>query len=496
MVMKRIYVIGSGTGEYGQLSIRAGKILFSGMPVYFRTSRHAAGSLLRKLGGSRLHTFDHLYEQGETFDQVYKTILKTLINGVNRRRRICYCVPGHPSAGEEVVKMLKKVCPGFGIKLIIVGGQSFLLPLLDLLNVDLLDGVSIHDALAIERLKEPSRDHLLIAQVYNRQRASAVKLKLLELYPPDYPVKVVSGAGTAQQTLCQLSLKELDHQPIYNHLTSLYLPPAPGYGLGGLMEIMARLRSENGCPWDMDQTNSSLRQYLVEEAFEVIAAIDQGDDQALEEELGDLLLQVVFHSQIAREQNRFDLYGVIDKISAKLIRRHPHVFGPENAENASQVRQRWEEIKAGENNSGAKDALAVDYALPALLRAFKVQKKAAEKGFDWPALEGPLDKIREELAELEEAWKSGHKEAVEEEFGDYLFSAVNLARFLKINPELALGKTVHKFLTRFDYILEQAGKEGRPVESYNLDQLDQWWEEAKKIRKLGNKSRNRHGKSE
>lgn len=253
--------------------------------------------------------------------------------------------------------------------------------------------------------------------------------------------------------------------------------PSP---LDKLERIMTVLRSPRGCAWDRQQNHLSLRSCLIEEAYEVVAAIERADPAALEEELGDLLLQVVFHSEIAREKGRFDLEKVINGISTKLIRRHPHVFGAERAATEAQAVGRWERIKEQERNAVGRAAIQVDPGLPALLRAYKIQQRAAGLGFDWPSLEGAVAKLREEAAELKDAYRRGDPGKIEEEFGDLFFAAVNVARFMKVNPELALGKASRKFLDRFAYIAEQVSRRNRPFGSYSLEQLDHWWEEAKK----------------
>jgi len=383
--------------------------------------------------------------------------------------------------GEATVERLKRIAPRLGVKIELVAGLSFLEPLLSQLQLDLLDGVTVLDALSIEKMLEPVRNHLIIAQVYNKTIASRVKLKLLELYPDHYPVLIVSAAGMTRAGTQKTTLRVLDHHAVFDHYTTLYLSPYKKGNIGELIEIMARLRAVDGCPWDRRQDHLSLRQYLIEEAYEVVAAIDSGNDQALIDELGDLLLQVIFHSQIGREENRFDLSDVVTAINNKLIRRHPHVFGTSNAADADAVKVLWEEIKSAERKDEQSSfPLAVDEALPGLLRAYKIQKKAAEVGFDWPTIEGPLEKAREELSELEEACKNGSQAAVEEELGDFLFTLVNLARFLKVNPELALGRTTGKFISRFRYVMEQVEKSGNNFSDYTLEQLDRWWDEAKK----------------
>lgn len=249
--------------------------------------------------------------------------------------------------------------------------------------------------------------------------------------------------------------------------------------LRDLEKIMTVLRSPRGCPWDRNQTHCSLRGCLIEEAYEVVAAIERDDDAALKEELGDLLLQVLFHSEIAREEGRFDLDAVIEGITAKLIRRHPHVFGTGRETSPAGAIVRWEQVKELEKGAGAASRIQVDPALPALLRAYKIQKRAASFGFDWPSLEGAVEKLKEEAAELKDAYRQGVPGRIEEEYGDFLFAAVNVARFLKLNPEMALGKALRKFLARFAYVSARVAGTNRPFSSFSLDQLDRWWEEAK-----------------
>lgn len=480
----RIIIVGLGPGNPTQVTVEARRLLTGDFPVYFRTLKHPAAQHYARLIKLR-KSFDYLYDDNPDFEQVYRDIAGSLLDAAQKLQTIVYAVPGHPSVGEMTVEKLRRLGRRLGVKIDIVAGLSFLEPLLSRLKVDLLDGVTVFDALAISSMKEPCRNHLVIAQVYSRSIASQVKLKLLELYPAEYPVTLVGAAGMPKEFLKQVSLRNLDHLDLFDHLTTIYLSPFNRAGLGDLIEIMARLRAPDGCPWDQKQTHRSLRQYLVEEAYEVVAAIDSGSDAMLIEELGDLLLQVVFHSQIAREESRFDITAVTKAITKKLIRRHPHVFGTEHADDADDVKVLWEQIKADERNeTWHHAAVSVDHGLPALLKAYKLQKKAAELGFDWPTLKGPLEKAGEELAELEEACIANDRQAIEEELGDYLFTVVNIARFLKVNPELALGKTITKFIERFGYVLAQVENSGKAIEDFSLEELDNWWNEAKKIRKI------------
>jgi tetrapyrrole methylase family protein / MazG family protein len=250
-------------------------------------------------------------------------------------------------------------------------------------------------------------------------------------------------------------------------------------GLSRLMEIMALLRSVHGCPWDREQTHASLRQHLLEEAYEVIETIDEGKLNELPGELGDLLLQVVFHAQIAEEEGAFTMDDVVASITDKLIRRHPHVFGDATVKTADEQIARWEQTKM--KKEGKKSAIdGVPRELPALLRAYRMQNKASAVGFDWPEITPVWEKIQEEIRELQEAVQSGNRDHVEEELGDLLFSMVNVSRFFKANPEDALRRTIEKFSRRFRKVEAIFKERGQSLSQAALAEMDQVWEEVKK----------------
>ena len=235
------------------------------------------------------------------------------------------------------------------------------------------------------------------------------------------------------------------------------------YGFEDLVEIMKTLRSPNGCPWDREQDHESLKKYLIEETYEVIEAIDLKSPGKLCEELGDVLLQVVFHAAIAEENGRFTIYDVIDGISRKMVHRHEHVFGKAHAETSDDVLELWDKIKKQEKGAKSQTEIMKDVpvVLPALMRSYKVQEKAAKVGFDWDDIEDAWKKVYEEMEELYEVYKSGDLEKTEEELGDLLFAVVNVSRFLKIQPELALTKTINKFIKRFEYIETTSADNGK-----------------------------------
>lgn len=256
-------------------------------------------------------------------------------------------------------------------------------------------------------------------------------------------------------------------------------PPDPQLrGIDQLIDIIAKLRGPGGCPWDREQTHGSLRAGLLEEAYEVVAAIDAKDDANLREELGDLLLQTVFHAQIAQEEGRYDFDAVAREIATKLVRRHPHVFGDDRCADSAAVLRRWDEIKREEKGGAVQSALdGIPGGLPALLHAHKVQKKAAKVGFDWSEAGPVFAKVREELAETEAAL--GDADAVEEEVGDLLFAVVNLARKLHVDAEVALHRATGKFGARFRAVEALAQERGLVLDGMSLTELDALWDEVK-----------------
>jgi MazG family protein len=252
-----------------------------------------------------------------------------------------------------------------------------------------------------------------------------------------------------------------------------------------LLRIMARLRAPGGCPWDRKQTFDTIKSYLLEEAYEVMDAIDARDWRGLEEELGDLLLQPVFFAEMAREQGLFSIGDSIESINRKLVRRHPHVFADASAETAEDVKVRWDEIKKQEKATKDGDAPGsilegVPRSLPALVEADKIGNKVGKVGFEWPDVDGVIQKLQEEAAELAEARANENPEHVEDEIGDLLFNVVNLARYLKVDPEQALRKTNTKFRARFSYIEQALKNNGSTLEESSLERMEELWQQAKR----------------
>jgi len=348
------------------------------------------------------------------------------------------------------------------------------------LGLDPLQGLTVVAAASLPDISLDPGMGLLVLDIHSPSVLLQVKARLLNFYPGDHRISFIGKGGVTET-----SLDSLDRWEGKGELVAIYLPPYPpgrDRTLWGLKKIVAALRGPGGCPWDREQTHESLKPCLLEETYEVLEAIGEGDKSKLQEELGDLLLQVVFHAQIAEEEGSFTLQDSLETICRKMRRRHPHVFGGEVLPGARAVLKKWEEIKVQENK-GKRDLFAYPKGLPALARAFKVQEKAARKGFDWSEMEGVWAKVEEELRELKGACQRGQPSLIEAELGDLLFAAVNLARWLGVEPESALNRAVQRFIKRFHYMQDKIEKEGRDMEKLGLEDWDKLWEEAKNIEK-------------
>lgn len=249
--------------------------------------------------------------------------------------------------------------------------------------------------------------------------------------------------------------------------------------LNELISIMERLRSPQGCPWDREQTMESLRTYLIEEVYEIIEAIEEDNPEALKEELGDLLFHILFLSRIAEEQGEFDIWEVIDRISKKMVSRHPHVFGEKKVSSSREVEKTWSDLKEKEKSHRRSILDGIPQHLPALLRAYRITERASRVGFDWQKTDDIFQKLDEEIEELEQALSQDHRGKIEDEVGDVLFVLVNMARLTGINPEEALRRTTHKFITRFHHIEKALERSHKSLKEVSLEEMDRLWEQAK-----------------
>ena len=480
-------VIGLGAADFDQMQMGVYKKIKQAKKLYVRTVDHPVLHDLRE-EGVEFSSFDHVYEKHATFEPVYAEIAESLIE-VAQHEDIMYAVPGHPLVAELTVQHLIEADRAGRVQLKIEGGQSFLDPIFGALKIDPIEGFQLLDGTSMSMHDINMRQHILIAQVYDTFSASEVKLTLMEKYRDDYPVTIVTAAGSTQEQLRTVPLYELDMAAEINNLTTVYVPPVQSdedalRDWTTFRRIIARLRGPGGCPWDQKQTHESLKKYLLEEAHEFLAAVDEEDDFAMVEELGDVLLQVFLHAQIGEDNGYFNLEEVLASVAEKMIRRHPHVFGDVTAEDADAVVANWQAIKREEKGETDEPLLKGEYrAASALQTSYNYQKKAATVGFDWPNAEGAWDKFAEEWQEFKAEVTNGSSAAQLDEFGDVLFTIVNLARFYKISPEEAMLHANEKFARRFGYVEQQVKKSGKPFESFTLEELNAFWDEAKRLEK-------------
>lgn len=485
--MAELIVVGLGAGRKGLMTEETKKLLTEEACVRLRTAKHPTVEELKEEGYT-FQSFDHVYEEKDTFDEVYDTITESCLALAEETGRLIYAVPGSPLVAERTVQMLRERSNKRGVKLTILPAMSFLEVLYVRLGVDPINGLTILDGDDIGKLAPDNTVALVITQVYDRAVASEVKLALMEQYDDEQTIVFVRNLGLDDEEIREIPLYELDRQPNIDHLTSVYVPGKElreqTFDMQPLTDVMATLRSPGGCPWDIEQTHESLRRYLIEEVYEVIEAIENEDAPLLCEELGDLLLQIVFHARVAEECGEFSMQDVIDGVTEKMIRRHPHVFGDITVNDAGEVLVNWDAIKAQEKAGKRTGTLdGVSPGLPALMAAFKLQKKASKVGFDWDEAKEVWEKVREELGELAEASAEGDKTAIEEEFGDVLFSLVNLSRFLHVEPETSLTAANHKFRRRFNFIEEKMEEQGKNWQDMTLDSMNELWDLAKQEEK-------------
>ncbi|MFQ5592954.1 MAG: nucleoside triphosphate pyrophosphohydrolase [Anaerolineae bacterium] len=476
-----ITIVGLGPGDPQLLTREAWQVLTDAGEVWLRTRRHSVIDGLP--AGPTYHNFDHLYEAHETLADVYTAIADRVIELGRRDSGVVYAVPGHPLVGETAVLFILERAQREGLSTHVVAGVSFIEPMLAALGLDPFDaGLQIVDDQILAMQYHPVVNvdlPLIVPQLYSRHLASDVKLTLLKAYAPEHEVTVVSSASAPHIEVRTCRLHELDHRSAFDDWMTLYVPPVENRAsVAALQDILAHLRSPEGCPWDREQTPETMRHNLLEETYEVLEAIDAGDMGKLREELGDLLMLALFHIQMAAEAGDFTLPQVVAGVIEKLVRRHPHVFGDTNVIDSREVARNWEELKAaerGEEPLGQGPFDGVSAALPALARAHEIQGRAVRLGFEWPAVEGVWDKVQEELEELREAGELQR----EPELGDVLFSLVNLARWLGVDAESALRTANYRFVERFESMRRLAGERGLVFEKMSLGEMDQLWEEVK-----------------
>jgi tetrapyrrole methylase family protein/MazG family protein len=479
--MSGITLLGLGPGNPAQLTREAWDVLVSAEEVTLRTTQHPSVQGLPP--GLKVFSFDKIYENGETFEQVYAVIVEKVMELGERPQGVIYAVPGDPFVAEATGPEIARRARLSTIPLRIVNGISFLEPIFAALGLDPYPRLSLVDAIELSQAHVaafPPDIPVLIAQIYSQMIAAEVKLTLNTVYPDEHPVRLIHAAGTSDEIVEEIPLYEIDRSQHTGLLTALYVPPlAEGKSFEAFQEIVAHLRAPDGCPWDREQTHQSLRTHLIEESYEALAALDSNDPAKMVEEFGDLLLQIVLNAQIASEEGNFNMAKVIKGICDKIVRRHPHVFGDMRLNSVKGVLKNWDKIKAEERKEEKKTHGPLDgvpLALPALTQAQEYQDRVARVGFDWPEITGVLEKIKEEIGEVQEAADAKEFAA---ELGDLFFALVNLARWKNVDAESALRGTNIRFKERFGYLENKARAQGKNLSDMTIDEMEILWQEAK-----------------
>lgn len=489
----RITVVGLGPGPDDRITAQARAEIDRIPHRYLRTTRHPSGHLV-----TNATSFDDEYERHAGFDDVYRAIARRLADAAVEHGEVLYAVPGSPLVLETTVTLLRA---DPSVDVVVIPAVSFLDEAWAALGIDpVTSGVRLVDAHRFAEQAANEHGPLLVAQCHAQWVMSDIKLAN-DNATGDEEVVVLHHLGLPDERIVATTWAEIDrlgsepHRLDVDHLTSLWIPRL-GAPIGGEMvrlHALARTLREK-CPWDAEQTHRSLVRYLIEETYEVVDALhaldpdDPASDEPLIEELGDLLYQIEFHTTIAEQQGRFTLAEVAQRVHDKLIRRHPHVFADVEATTADDVVSTWDEVKRGERAAKGTRASFFDgvaRSAPSLALAQKIQKRAAEVGFDWPDSDGALAKLDEETHELRAAIGSGDPQTVALEVGDVLFSVVNVVRKLGLDAEATLRTATDKFIARFEGVVRIAGERGIALESASLAQLDSLWDEVKAQTTLG-----------
>jgi len=477
--------VGLGPGSEGHVTIETLDAIARVETRFLRTSRHPSAHLV-----GDATSFDDVYERADQFADVYAEIAETLVGAAVEHGEVLYAVPGSPLVLERTVATLRN---DQRVTVELLPAMSFLDVCWARLGIDPVEaGVRLIDGHDFAAAAAGDRGPMLVAHTHAKWVLSDIKLAIDDAdgddgddHPGDTPVVLLCSLGTPDEKLVHTTWAEMDHVVEADHLTSLYIPAlgvpvASGYQR--FHQLARTLREQ--CPWDMEQTHSSLVPYLLEETYEVVdalAALDADDpstDEHLIEELGDLLYQIEFHATIAEQEGRFTIADVTTGIHDKLVRRHPHVFGDVTVGDADEVLTNWEAIKRAEK---ARTSIfdGIPTSLPSLAYAQKVQKKAAKLGFDWPDVHGALPKVAEETNELMVAANGGDPDDVIDEAGDLLFAVVNVARHLGVDAEVALRAATNKFRRRFVAVEQLAADRGIDLHNSDLATLDALWDEVK-----------------
>jgi tetrapyrrole methylase family protein/MazG family protein len=480
--MNNITIVGMGPGDSNLLTREAYDVMNSASKLIFRTSWHQVYKEFEAMG-KVVESLDDWYEEADDFDELSERI-QNHIEKIAENEDVVYCVLGNPAEDDEVTLRLLNSDRTINI----VSGISYVAYAMNFVSIDSKFPSKVMNVFDFSKYFYDIHSNNFITNAYDSMLLSDLVWTLEEQLGDEYEVYLFLKVGTKDEfTVNKTKLMDILNYEGYDHQTVIFIPAVPKYekyNLGDLRELVEKLRGKDGCPWDIEQTHESVKRNLLEEAYEVIEAIENEDYANLEEELGDLLFQVVFHSQMADEEGYFGMDEVINHISRKMVYRHPHVFDEKQRDlNTDKVLEQWDKLKDSEKGieNYTERLLNVPKVLPSLLKSYKIQKKASKVGFDWDDINGPLEKLCEEIVEIKDAIENGSRDDMLEELGDVLFSVVNVSRFLNIDPEEALEKTIEKFIKRFEYIEKRSLEANMRLEDMSLDEMDKYWEESKEL---------------
>ncbi|HNW85495.1 MAG TPA: nucleoside triphosphate pyrophosphohydrolase [Candidatus Limiplasma sp.] len=476
--MPTLTILTISTGDASLLTQGALQALEQAPLRVLRTGKHRLAAWLDERA-LPYQTLDDLYVTCEDFDQFNREAAKRLLT-LSRQGNVAYAV-ADAGMDSTVAELRQSATPE--TEILELPGVSHADRCLALMKAS-RSGLRVLSAESFRAARVTPDEPLLLCELHSRECASECKLRLMRLLPEDTAVQYFTGTVEGALVQAEIPLYMLDRQAVYDHLTACYIPAVPmlnraRFDMDDLVAVMAKLRAPDGCPWDREQSHESLLTNLLEESYEFIGAVRDGDVDHMYDELGDVLLQVVFHAEIARQHGNFDINDVTTAITQKMIERHPHIFGTVHAETSAQVLDNWDAIKRRQRGiRSVSEAMEdVSTGLSPAMRADKVQHKAAKIGFDFPDALSALAKVHEEAEEVRECLENGQNP--EMELGDLFFSAVNVCRLCKLNPDIALFSATNKFIDRFRKMEKSVEKAGKSIEDLTLSEMDVYWEAEK-----------------
>lgn len=477
-----INIIGLGNGEIDFLTVGTLRTLENSGRIFLKTHNNEIIDYLKSKNidyKSYNDSFINIENKGDTNNKIAEDIISNEKSFGN----VVYGVVGYPLVSERSVENLIEICKENNINYNIIDSYGFIDKIIGILRINPMNGVSFIDSFNIKNKLLDKRVGNLIFNAYNQERIKDVKDRLSNFYNENTNITIMNDLINKEGSIINIKLKDLNLIKDLNYNRVIYVKKDEENkkDFNDLIELVETLMGDNGCPWDMEQTNDSIKNDTLEEVYELIEAINNKDIDNMIEELGDVLFHVVFHASIGKKENNFNISDVLDRIINKMIFRHPHVFGEDKVNTSRDVLVKWDELKKEEKQykTITEEMQKVAKTLPSLTKANKVQKKAAKVGFDFDNLEDASKKVIEELNEVLEIYGTGDKEKIYSEVGDLIFSCVNVSRILRVNEEEALNLTIQKFINRFSLIENEALSLNKRLNDMTLKEMDDIWNKAK-----------------